>query len=460
MANAMRHQRVFGFCVVLLGCLFFGIRGYQDQKLALQSFDFKPVYGSARCLIDGCDPYDSLQIERAYLQHGGDSSDLRPFRPFNANYPPSALFLVMLLAMLPFGPAHLLWLGIGIVLFSCAAFCMADLCVGPRALIVHCILAAFVATSTMLIMLGQPAMMSISLVVIAVWCFLKQRFPVIGIIAFAISLTFKPHVGALIWLFFLLAARSSEAPNCAVPGIAAEPASKFRRRALQTLVATLILMAPGILLAFHHPASAHWPHELHANLVGIAAHGNASDPGPANNEAQSIANLQALFSLISDNPHFYNRAAIAVFTPLLLAWLYLVMRPVKAAGKRPLDSVNPHSTFARDVLALATAAALSFLPIYHRQYDTRLLLLMFPAVALLASTRLLRGKAALALSVLATVTLSHQFLNLGPRLGHRLASLPPVVQLVFYRPLPLTLLLLACFFLYCMVVLAFEEHRA
>ena len=460
MTKAFKHQRMYGLCMVLFGCLFFAVRGYHDQTLALESFDFKPVYSSARCLLDGCDPYDSIQIERVFLQHGGDRSDLRPFRPFNANYPPSALFLVMPLTLLPFGPAHLVWLGIGISFFCVAAFCIADLCVGGSVLVVHGVLALFVVTSTMLIMLGQPAMLSISLAVIGAWCFLRARFAWLGVLAFAVSLTFKPHVGALIWLFFLLASRSGTVPGPAAGETSVEPVAMFRRRALQTLVVTLMLMTPGIWLAFHHPASAHWPQELRTNLVGIAAHGNASDPGPSNSEAQSITNLQAVFSLMRDTPSFFNRAAYAVFIPLFLAWLYLVMRRLRNPYRRIFGEEGLTVLAARNLLALATAAALSFLPIYHRQYDTRLLLFMFPAVALLASTKGWRGYVALALSVVTTVTMSHQFVHLGPWIGHHVGHWPPVVWLVLFRPMPLTLLLLSCFFLYCMVRLAVEERQA
>ena len=456
--TAFGRQRLYGFCVVLLGCLFFAVRGYHDQTLTLQAFDFKPVYSSTLCLRDGCDPYDSIQIEHEYLQHGGDRSDLRPFRPYNANYPPSALFLVLPLTLLPFGPAHVVWLAIGILLFCCAVFCVADLCVGPRMLIVHGVLALFAMTSTMLIMLGQPAIMSISLVVIGAWCFLRGRLAGLGVLAFAVSLTFKPHVGALIWLYFLLASRGGMVPADGETMV--EPATMFRRRALQTLVVTLVLMTPGIWLAFHHPASAHWPQELRMNLVQIAAHGNASDPGPSNDEAQSVTDLQAVFSLIRDTPGFFNRAAYAVFVPLLLAWLYLVMRPLKNPYRRIFGEEGLTVLSARDLLALATAASLSFLPIYHRQYDTRLLLIMFPAVALLAATKERRGYAALALSVVATVAMSHQFVHVGPWIGRHVAHWPPLVWLVLFRPIPLVLLLLACFFLYSMAWLAIEEQKA
>jgi hypothetical protein len=435
--DAYGRRRIYGFLVVLAGCLLFAVRGYQNQKATLQAFDFKPVYGSARCLMDGCDPYDSMQIQREFLSHGGDPSDLRPFRPFNANYPPSALFLVIPLAVLPFGVACAVWSWIGIGLFCCAALCVADLCAGRYSLVVQCVLAAFVTTSTMLIMLGQPAMMSISLAVLAVWCFLRGRFAWLGVLALAVSLTFKPHVGALIWLFFLLASRG-EAKGEAV--------RMFRRRALETLVLTLILMAPGMLLASHHAASAHWPQELHTNLVGIGARGNASDPGPTNMEAQAIVSLQAVFSLVRDVPRFYNLAAYAVFVPLFVAWLYGVVRPVRER----LGGLAGSAIDARNLLALAAAAALGFLPIYHRQYDTRLLLLMFPAVALLAVSSRWMGRAAIVLSVVVTVTTSHQFVHAGPWLAVHGFPLTGPAWLLVFRPLPLTLLLVSCFFLYAL----------
>jgi hypothetical protein len=447
--RASKRPRSFGgLYVVLLGCLFFAVRGYQNQKATLQAFDFKPVYSSARCLIDDCDPYDSAQIQREFLQHGGDPSDLRPFRPFNANYPPSALFLVIPLALLPFGVACAIWSWIGIALFCCAAVCVADLCEGKYSRVVQCVLAGFVATSTMLIMLGQPAMMSISLAVIAVWCFLHGRFAWLGVAAFAVSLTFKPHVGALVWLFFLLASRGEEK---------GEAVRMFRRRALETLMLTLILMVPGMLLASHHPASAHWPQELHTNLVGIGAPGNASDPGPTNGEAPAIASLQAVFSLVRDVPRFYNLAAYAVFVPLLGAWVYGVMRPVK---ERVAGDGRFARTQERNLMALAAAAALGFLPIYHRQYDTRLLLLMFPAVALLTSNSRWMGRAAIVLSLVATVATSHQFEHVGPWLVTHGIGLRGVAWLGFYRPLPLTLLLVSCFFLYAMFRAGARDAKA
>ncbi len=469
--NRRGPWQLLGLCLVLFGCLFFAVRGYHDEKTTLQSFDFKPVYSSTLCLIEGCDPYDSAQIEQAYLRHGGDASDLRPFRPYNANYPPSALFLVLPLALLPFPLARTVWLSLGILLFSAASLCTADLCAcrlgsqdGSSAsyqrpfgvFAAQAVLAVFVASSTILVMLGQPAMYSISLAVIAVWSFLRRRALAMGVLAFAVSLTLKPHVGALIWLFFLL----SSGGDSRVPatGQAAARTVSHRRLALFTLGATLLLMMPGVLLAFHHPASAHWPQELRHNLLEIASPGQASNPGPTNDEAGSIASLQALFALWHDSPSFYNPAAYVTFLPFLLVWLYLLRW---SAAARP-DNGSSSSIRDADLMALAAAAVLSFLPIYHRQYDTRLLLLIFPAVAALACRSRRLGPAALALSALATITLSHQFLHLGPALTARLSrggmALHGALWLVLNRPLPLTLLLLSGFFLYAMYVVHSEDE--
>jgi hypothetical protein len=444
-APASRRHRIVGLCVVLLGCLFFSIRGYQEQIVAGQSRDFKPVYAAARCLIDNCDPYDSAQTAQEFLRHGGDTSDPMPFLPYYVGYTPPALSLAVPFAIFPFGPAHILWLSIGIALFCCAALCAADLCVGPYALIVQCLLAVFIAMSTELVMLAQPAMPAIGLLVIAVWCFYRHRFTAVGILAFAVSLILKPHIGALIWVFLLC-----------FPSEGSGPASKFRLRALQVAFATLLLSTPGLLLAAHNPAAATWPHKLQRNLDGLSAPGALSDPGPANYGARDITSLQTLFSLVRDKPAFYNKASIAVFTLLFLAWLYLLRRPRQSL---PPDAQSSASS-ARFAVALATITTLSFLPIYHRQYDTRLLLLIFPAVAILASTYPRTGRLALALTAFATIALSHQFVRLTELLGARIAKLPPWLQLLLHRPLVLTLLLLSAFFLYAMSLSPPQERRS
>jgi hypothetical protein len=456
----LTSRHIQGLCLVLLGCLIFSLYGYHQQTRYALSYDFKTVYVGARCLIDGCDPYDAAQTEAAYLRHNGNQLDHLPIRPFNTVYPPSSLFLVTPLALLHYPAARAIWLTLGIVLFSVAALCMADLCRGRRALWVHALLALFVVSSTLLVMLGQPSLYSISLVVIAAWSFLRRRSLALGVLAFAISLTLKPQTGAFVWLFFLLSSKpsSSVPPSSpaapASPGQPAARAASRRRLALYTMAATLLLSVPGVLLAHHHPASAHWPQELDRSLQVLSAPQGENHPGPRNGSA--IANLQALFALWRDSPRFYNLLALATFLPLFLAWLYLL--PRRPPGPGAHLAPPPWGVSDADLMALAAAATLSLLPIYHQQYDTRLLLLIFPAAAALASRYRRLGTVALALSVLATINLGHTFVRLLNRLvpqaaeslAQRGMNLHGSLWLTFDRPLPLTLLLLSCFFLYAM----------
>lgn len=439
MFPARVRLRWFSLFLVFAGCVLLAVRGYRDQLTTLQSFDFKPVYSGARCLLDGCDPYDSATLEREFLAHGGSPSDLRPFRPFNANYPPSALALVTPLALLPFGPAHLLWLGLSATLFSIAALLVAELSLdlltpclpaaGLPTVALSAVLALFVASSTMLLMLAQPAGVTLGLLGIAVWCLVRGRFPVLAVLCFGLSLSLKPHLGALVWVFFLLA----RAPAPGTPA-GTGPPGLYRRRAVQIAAAAVMFSLPGIVWASVRPASAHWPAELRRNLAGIAAHGSASDPGPANDEAHDITNLQAALSVLRDEPRFYNTGSFAVCAVLFLAWASAVVRT------RP--------SWRRDLLGLAAAAGLTLLPIYHRQYDTRLLLLTFPAVALLLRARDRMGWAALGLTALGTAVTTHNF----PRMMERLhpGAAGAVVTLLYFRAMPLFLLVLTCFYLLCL----------
>jgi hypothetical protein len=77
---------------------------------------FKAIYYGARCLIQHRDPYRENEILQSYQSEGGklpaDPVVLRYFlrgMPICVNLP-TALFLLTPLAMLAWGPAHMLWI--------------------------------------------------------------------------------------------------------------------------------------------------------------------------------------------------------------------------------------------------------------------------------------------------------------------------------------------------------------
>ncbi|MGF7183663.1 glycosyltransferase family 87 protein [Tunturiibacter psychrotolerans] len=417
----------FVFCAFC--CVFFVVKGFHDESITLKGFDFTPLYSGARCLLKHCDAYNSDQIRKTYVESGGDASNIKPFRPFNANYPPSALFLILPLATMPWGFALIIWLCVSAALFVVATLLVVDLCNVDTTGIAVFLLGLFVASSTILMMLAQPAGPAIGFCVIAVWCLIKKKFPVIYVVCFALSLTLKPHLGGLIWLYFFLNG-----------GMA-------RRRMAQVLIVTLIMCSAGMTWAWLTPQMTNWPKELRENLIGIAAHGNASDPGPANDEASAITDLQAAISVIRDNRALYNPVSFVVTGGLILIWCFV--------------SLWAPSSIKKDLFGIAAGVYLGFLPIYHRQYDTRLLLLAFPATALLLSEGGIGGVLAFLLSVATIIGTSHTYSHMvNTYAASRVAPMGRLETILLLRPLPVMLLLGGIFYLVCYTrVLDLKQRR-
>lgn len=80
-----------------------------------------------------------------------------------------------------------------------------------------------------------------------------------------------------------------------------------------------------------------------------------------------LTDLQAILSLYRDQAAFYNNVSHPVVLGLGVIWLYPVLR------MRP--------SYRKDVFAIAAITALTFLTMYHVEYDLRLLLFTFPAFA-------------------------------------------------------------------------------
>ncbi len=416
------HQlsRFAGPWALVLGSIVFFLSPFLNfEFVRLNAVDFKTVYGSSRCLIYGCNPYSSEQIKRQYASGGGDvsiHSDLSAFLPFQALYPPSSLFLVAPFSLLQWNTAILIWVALSGAIFVTAAFLTVDLCNrwSPTPL-VNVLIGMFVATSTMLLTTAQPSGPAIGLCVIGVWSILQKRLPCIGIACFALSIALKPQIGAPVLLYFLLS-----------DGIA-------RRRSWQIVGLALLLCVPGILIASAAPASSDWPHDLRTNLVGTSARGNMNDPGPHGYNAPLVTDLQSVLSLFRDTPGFYGPATWAIVGTLLIVWAYVAMRATPSSSK--------------DVLGVAAIACLGLLPVYHRHYDVRLLLLTFPAVAMLVKKGGPRGAFAVIFSI-AIICGSHPTF-IREHLHLHQESLGPLKTALLLRTSPLLVLLCGVFYLYC-----------
>jgi hypothetical protein len=364
----MDKARLDALYLVILGSILFCLAGILCEfNNATPLSDFKALYYPAQCLVHHGDPYAENEVIRGYETDQGlhplDTAEVRQISTLNP-YPPTVFTLSVPFALLPWVPAHLIWL-----MLTMSGFILASLLVGnlgarfaPDAS--GALVFLLLLNSELLIITGNVAGISISLCAVAVCCFYTNRFVFIGIVCFAISLATKPHDTGLVWLYFLLAG-----------GV-------YRKYALRTLYATIALSLPAVLWVWR--VAPHWLQEMRANIVAYSVPGGINDPGPAsrgNFGLDMLISLQSAVCFFWDNPRIYNLVSYLICAPLLLIWALFTLRSRSAPG--------------RAWIALAAVVPLSMLPVYHRQLDAALLLLTVPACAMLWAERGRIGKLAL-----------------------------------------------------------------
>ncbi len=352
----MTGARRDGLYLLLLGSIVFALLGSALESASPVSMvDFKVVYYSARCLLRHGDPYRQSDLLRVYEEEGGARSGDNPkIRQIVTQYIylPTAFPFTIPFALPGFGPAHLLWMTLTAAGFIFASWLTWELGAQFAPALSGALLCCFLAGSELLLISGNAAGIVVSLCVVAVWCFLSDRFVAVGVVCLALGLAIKPQDAGLIWIYFLLSG-----------GV-------HRRRALATLAVAAAIGLPAVAWVWH--ISPHWIAEMRGNLAALSAHGGISDPGPSSSGSHglsAITDLQGALSFFRDDPHFYNPVSDLICGALFLVWAF----------KTVLTRWSVTSAW----LALATIAALSLLPVYHRQYDAKLLLLIVPACAML-----------------------------------------------------------------------------
>ena len=352
-------------------------RGIHDERTLLRSLDFKTLFGCARCMTHGCDAYKSDDVYQAYIDGGGEpGKDIPAFRPHEPVYPPSALALMTPFTLFRWQTADRVWLCLSTGCFLLGVWLIASLAMRDAPIMTASGVGLLLLGSTMAFMLAQPAQLISGLCAITVWCFLEKRFQFVGVLCLSVALAFKPHVAGLLWLFFLLS-------------------RTHRKQAWRVLFTAVIVCLPGFIWTSTMNASAHWLSEMQTNIQVLSQVGATNDPGPFNHISDNVIGLQSLISFIRDEPRFYIPVAYAIGAVLLLAWLIAFLR------SRPSRN--------NDYLALASILLISMLPVYHRDYDLGLLILIFPAAAALAKSGGRRGQVVAVLSVLAMVPIGHNF---------------------------------------------------
>ena len=427
----MKAHRM-GLTVLLLASGFSAIFAVVLQRTPHPGIlDSHTIYLAARCMIERRDPYSVADFRQVFAEHGGtvpaDPVDRQKFEGavMAVVYLPTALLVIAPFAVLGWGVAQVLWTILTIGLFTLAC-CLVWSVAADSSLPVSALLVGFTLANTEVVFAyGNAAGVAVSLCAIAVWCFFTEGFTIAGATCLAVSLAIKPHDSAAVWLYLLIAGGA------------------YRKRALQSLI---LVFGLGLVAAlWTYQVSPHWIQELRSNLELVSARGGIADPGPAgisNGTGGMIVNLQAVFSVFRDDPRFYNLATWLVCAPLFIAW---TVRTFRTENSR-----------AQMWLALAALVPLSMLPIYHRPYDTKLLLLAVPACAALwaqGGTRRWLGMLTTSAAIAVTSDLPSTLLTMLSRRmpAHPVGFSNQILTVIIARPAPLILLAMSIFYAWAYV---------
>ena len=427
--NQEHARRRFGFFLFVSGAAAFLVLSLLSLfHNATSMMDFRTAYSSARCLLKNCDPYNQADVMRIYHAEGGErltDTDTDRFVVTRNVYLPTEFIVTTPFALLPFHLAEALWVALTIGSFILGSYLIWSVGANVAPELNGALICFLLVNAEQVVFYGNPAGLAIGLCVIAAWSLIHERFVSAGILCLAASLALKPHDTVFIWLYFLLAGGA------------------HRRRALQTLAVIAALGAPVVLWVIH--ISPHWYEEMYANMLAFSVHGGINDPGPAafvHHGTGVITDLQSVFSVVRDDPLFYNSATYLACAPMIIVWVLATLRAKRTA--------------AVAWLALAAIVPISMLPLYHRIYDAKLVMLVLPACTLLHHRNGRIGRVALWITTVGFIlTGDLPWSTFVSGLIHLRILTPaqpgPLVSAALAFPLPLALLVMGVFYLWVYV---------
>ncbi len=110
----MKRARIHGLLLFLVGSsVFVWLGTFLERITPVSMVDFKTVYCGARCLIEHRDPYNPDELEHIYItEAAGHPSDSFRIHGIITRYIylPTAFVLTVPFALLPWGPAHVVWM--------------------------------------------------------------------------------------------------------------------------------------------------------------------------------------------------------------------------------------------------------------------------------------------------------------------------------------------------------------
>ena len=428
----MKKARRIGLMMLLLSSGFSAFFAIILQRMPHGGIvDFQIVYLASRCLVEHRDPYSETEFLHVFQEERGTvpSDPLKRHKFQDAAmavvYLPTALMLLAPFATFGWGTAQVLWTMLTIGIFTLACCLIWIIASDSSPPVATCLIVFILANSEVVFAFGNAAGVAVSLCAIAVWCFFTGRFEYAGVVCLAASLAIKPHDSAAVWLYLFIVG------------------GQLRKRAVQALIVVCALGALAVVWIY--TVSPHWIQEIRSNLEIVSARGGIADPGPAgssNSTGGMIISLQSVASVFHDDPTFYNSAAWLICAPIFIAWL---MRTLRAG-----------TSHVEIWLAFAVLVPLSMLPVYHRPYDAKLLILAVPACAAMwaqGGARRWGGLITTSAAILVTSDLPSALLAV---LRTKLPAYPvglsnQILTVMLARPAPLFLLSMSIFYVWVYV---------
>jgi hypothetical protein len=300
------------------------------------------------------------------------------FKPEWPVYPPSTLFVLLPLSLLPWPVLSVVWMLLSFG-FLCAAFVVLLLRFKAYRDVLSFlplgILLADVAIGQA-VQLGQPTLIAAAALTLAIIALESGSMPVTGGLLLALSLCLKPQGAFLCGIYFLLRSRTR------IPALAA-------------YLFTAAVGLAGVLLFYFRLSSFAYLGHLSSNLKLALQPGRDADFSTLNEYSPSFLNLQAFLSRLIANPHVCNAVTYAVCFVIAGLLIFVCWRRKSLA--------------ARPYTILAVLVMLELLVSYHRFYDHVFMLAALPGLYEIKQ----RSRSGYLLSVIALfVYLFRQFHNL------------------------------------------------
>jgi len=406
------------FSIVLLGIVAEGVR--QTHAKAIRNpNDFVTLYAGSICMTHDCNPYNIPQLDSVLVSRRGTEIQQAWFDQLPI-YPPTTLVLLLPFSFLSYKAATVIWfvLSLGVYIVGVCWVCFWSPLLRGTPLLARgafALLALHFPKMLQCLGFGNPSVMVTGLLLFAVFDARGER-KLLRLIATLAACFLKPPMAIPVGMVMLL--RESRSWR-EVWKIAALCLGAF------VLVAACSYIPPGM---------ARWPHDLGANL----ALGRQGGMSPINRVSPSnvllnVANIPGYFTTSS---LAIQAIAIGVVVPLTAMFVIAFYRMKDTGGWNDRAYLT----------AIATAAAITLLPVYHRFCDIGILLLVAPwIIRELFGTP--RWQAFVTVPVMGALYFSWER---RIRLERFHGSIHSVIEFLYYRGDALLVLFLACVLLSAM----------